>query len=1322
MESEKHPLSFIVCLALSVPFWATAQSPKPPIEIPLTLEKDSYVTIVIDNDEGDRVRNLVSETFYPAGSHTLYWDGMDDHGQQNVGPHGNYTKTGSLVSSGQYRVRGLIRDKVDLRYEFTPYAPQSPSWRTAGATGQWMADHTPPSSALYVPGDKPHMLLGSSLAEGGHGLIWTDLQGKKIKGVTGIGSDWAGAVRLCRDAVAQPDSFIAYGLGASRFGEVSLVGIGDKRNKTLFRQKEKIKHHRSHYIVDYPVGGLAVYDAMAAISFPKRNEILLLKIDTEKATAEKIGAITAKKPMGLCFDSGGRLYVIADQNLYRVRDAKKQPNELEAIIQGGLEEPQEITMSEDGQIYISDHGSAHQIKVFDTDGKLLRTIGETGKPACGPYRPRKMHYPMSMALTPDGQLWVAEEDYQPKRVSVWSAKDGQFIKAFYGSTEYGGGGKLDPQDKNRFYYFGMEFALDWYAATNQVKNIFFRRDNPGNLLLPTTHGSLGAAPETPVYINGHQYLTNTYNSAPTMGPVIAGVWRMDDGIATPVAALGQANYWDIFKAPEYRDKIPEGINIEQVINQQWVNDKQTPYENSLLFVWSDLNNNQEIEVDEVSFRDGKVASLNQNDGLTFITADGLSIAPDSFTQSGVPVYDLEKAEITCPLGVPIKFTTIIPGINGDYALVGSSDYFSTTQLQGAVCGITRSGNRWYYPNQWHSLHASQSYPIDRTPLPGDLIGTTKVIGPSFTIGNTEELWALNANSGQIYLFTIDGLFVASLFKHGYFSQPNPLQVNRGMQLGEFTSDGEGFYQTITATSDGNVYLQAMNHTSSIIRVDGLDSIHRIKPFTVEVSQDQLNDCREWFSKAEIARQAVEGRKVTKVPTGGAITVDGKLHDWADADWQRIDDRTEGALKITDEKLYAAWKTLHPNLIHNAGADPWHGMFKTGGALDVMISTSGNTSLVPKVGDQRLLVSRVGDKIRAIHYEQKSERQGFTEEIASPNRSITFDHIRDMSNQVELAEAQVQLPYQDTNIVRKQPMQRRNGTAYELSIPLSLLSWQPKPGKYTCDIGILLGNGTKTIKRLYWSNKNTTMLFDAPEESLLKPGLWGELQLFKPNSFAETLKKRGEKVEVLIGGKGLFKIDSSKLTASEPCAAVDWSGQGQLTHRSIGRNGYVLFRHGAEGWQDQDTPLVHLSDSFSFSSHQPGKYKDGLYAGSKKIRKHLYITLNGEPTGDYLGAGLWSRTKKTQKVSWDIRVSDKETHQLTLLFGSAAPSTLYLSPLNNPEEQRNLINFSGTDSDKMAVAQFSFQGDVRLTLEQPPYTDLDLEVGREPANITGIFID
>ena len=50
-----------------------------------------------------------------------------------------------------------------------------------------------------APGGKPLIYLGSSVTEGGDGLAWVDLDGKKRGGKGWIGGTWTGAPFLARD-------------------------------------------------------------------------------------------------------------------------------------------------------------------------------------------------------------------------------------------------------------------------------------------------------------------------------------------------------------------------------------------------------------------------------------------------------------------------------------------------------------------------------------------------------------------------------------------------------------------------------------------------------------------------------------------------------------------------------------------------------------------------------------------------------------------------------------------------------------------------------------------------------------------------------------------------------------------------------------------------------------------------------------------------------------------------------------------------------------------------------------------------------------------
>jgi hypothetical protein len=148
------------------------------------------------------------------------------------------------------------------------------------------------------------------------------------------------------------------------------------------------------------------------------------------------------------------------------------------------------------------------------------------------------------------------------------------------------------------------------------------------------------------------------------------------------------------------------------------------------------------------------------------------------------------------------------------------------------------------------------------------------------------------------------------------------------------------------------------------------------------------------------------------------------------------------------------------------------------------------------------------------------------------------------------------------------------------------------------------------------------------------------------------------------------------------------------------------------------PLQNLASGFTFSTHNPGRFPDGLHAGGRA--KSLQMSIDGTSCGKIYGGSLWGQKKETQSASWDLTATDGKTHQLTLLLGIGAKERLLLAPLDQPEDKRELVSFDGSQG--MSIVQFNFTGDVRLTLEQAAYTEDEIKKNRPPANITAIFLD
>ena len=66
-----------------------------------------------------------------------------------------------------------------------------------------------------------------------------------------------------------------------------------------------------------------------------------------------------------------------------------------------------------------------------------------------------------------------------------------------------------------------------------------------------------------------------------------------------------------------------------------------------------------------------------------------------------------------------------------------------------------------------------------------------------------------------------------------------------------------------------------------------------------------------------------------------------------------------------------------------------------------------------------------------------------------------------------------------------------GGDYEVAIPLEALGLSPSEGLSVLgDVGVLLGDGTSTQQRVYWSNRASLIVSDLPGEARLTPQHWG----------------------------------------------------------------------------------------------------------------------------------------------------------------------------------------------------------------------------------------
>ena len=206
--------------------------------------------------------------------------------------------------------------------------------------------------------------------------------------------------------------------------------------------------------------------------------------------------------------------------------------------------------------------------------------------------------------------------------------------------------------------------------------------------------------------------------------------------------------------------------------------------------------------------------------------------------------------------------------------------------------------------------------------------------------------------GNMYLFTADGLFVATLFQDVRQGKSWAMPAaERGMLLNDLTLHDENFWPSITQTADGQVYLVDGADTS-LVRVDGLDSIRRLPGARAcRHRRRPAQGRRPTSCDGEALRQKSQGqgaltvalrdqapgrgrqaRRLGRAPTGWTST---RAASRPTSTATRKPYNVTAAVAVSGDRLYAAFRTGDPDLLRNSG-ETADAPFKTGGALDLMI--------------------------------------------------------------------------------------------------------------------------------------------------------------------------------------------------------------------------------------------------------------------------------------------------------------------------------------------------------------------------------------------------
>lgn len=984
-----------------------------PLKFNFQLPKEQVTSVTLVDAKGDRVRNLIRAESRPGGEVAESWDGLDD--------------AGNVLPPGEYTWKGVYHDLLTTKYVMGVSNSGTPSYNSEDGKGAWGGDWGCPVDVCFS-GERGALLWNGS--EAGSGLIGIDLTGKKQWGYH-IGGSY-----LATDG----DWVFVY------------LDLEKQLRAYTLRDGKQLNFQRGELWAEPNAGketrctGLAWQHGKLYVADAGANEVV--EYDAKQGTI--LRRLSVPAPSWLTNDGEGALYLLSHDTVQRLNLAD---GTLTCRISDHLDHAQGIAVGADGVIYVSNAGVRHNVSVFSKAGKYLRAIGKRGGRAllpavvvpgnvsrarAGKWDAQTLLNPRGMAVDPHGRLWVTEDDFTPKRISIWNVKTGKLLEEKFGPCYVSTPITMDPADPTRAYCQNVEWNIDLDKGSWSPRAVMIdaRPDVPyfwPHMVMNTVFTAR----------NGKQYMCANTGLDQVRGSFL-WVRRGERfvavaGVISPWATLswrpGAKDWQDFAKIPWlfWEDRHGDGV-----VHQEDTRLTKLCAQNPHAVVDAELN----------FYCTGMYNDLYWQ-----------RISPRQILANGVPLYD-DNTIVRAQYGKgPSCYTSdlaVNPADGSVLMYAGSDIKFMTQTGIWPITSWTKDGKMsWRYRLgcRWGDMY---EFPI---PKVGELYGCTRCLGI------TDGITGYSCYFGQAQLLTTDGVPIGAITRDG-----------RSGVIAHDAFQCEWFSGQLVKLRNNRWYLLGGDQDGRILEVQGLNSLQRFAgklTITPEESKAAADALVSWTSQQARAQSLVLAHYPAEP-------------NWADIHGVKVVvDANRGftvktAYNATD--LLLRCEVQSPNELVNSAAEV-DKLFKGGNLLDLQLATDPAADAkraTPAPGDLRLLITRRDGKPVAVVYRPKVA--GFSGDpilFTSPTGKESFDKIEVWND--------IKLDYQKTD----------TGFTVVVTLPLARLGLTPKPGTVLkMDAGYIFGNttGNVTAMRAYWSNHSFSsgVTQDVPNESRLEPKEWGNV--------------------------------------------------------------------------------------------------------------------------------------------------------------------------------------------------------------------------------------